>query len=111
MLTPEQVGNARRNEDPKYQQLQSELNVAQARYQSMTEAKNNPDLIKKGSEKHGAGGAAHIPKAVSGAELGALKLEHGNPMVDLLRKSVELQERTVKALEKKNEDGGNDLDF
>jgi hypothetical protein len=92
--------------DPHVQELQAQLRDAEATAKLIKEeaakrGEKGPDIIRRGSEHHGGGLGAHILRAVHGAELGALKLEHSSPLVDLLKKSVDIQEKTLKAIEEK----------
>ena len=76
---------------PEYKALQSQMKLAQGDYKRIHDTVGGPE--------HSGSAQAHILRAVHGQELGALKLEHSNPMVDLLKRSVDLQEKTLKVLE------------
>ena len=86
----------------KYRNLQQQIKDADKTAQVVREEghqRGEDPNVKRKDAAHAGGGAAHIMRAVHGEELGALKAEHGNPMVDLLGKSVSVQEKLLAAVE------------
>ena len=83
-----------------YKSLQQGIKDAGKETDELKKKMGDPAIIRKGSE-HGGGGAAHIGQAHYGNELGAYKAEHGSSLVDIARKTLEVQEKTLVVLEKR----------
>ena len=80
------------------------LNDLQQREQKLNEDARflRSQATKEINAQQHAGTSPHILRAVHGDELSTLKDEHSNPMVDLLKKSVALQEQQLAETRKKN---------
>ena len=83
-----------------YRNLQEEIKAGGRTADTVRKRLAAPD-IKHKDEQHGGGGAAHIGQAHYGNELGAYKAEHGSSLVDIARKTLEVQEKTLVVLEKR----------
>jgi hypothetical protein len=105
--TPEERRRKLLRDDPEYQRLASEQakigeKTRNVMAESLKRGEGGPGLTPKHDEKHQGGTTPHILRAVHGEELGALKLEHSNPMVDLLRKIVDVETKILAVVQRPN---------